>query len=235
MHPELSGDRSWLFDLVCEDEHRRAAVLTRHRESLEAAGAALHRLNAARARAGSWAPEQAHLSAEMDQARAAMGWNLDQTLCGPVAAFTGLHPSGSVAHVVYAPFAVLFLRWEARYPVEWREPGSWWHSPWTTKAAVLERFAAEGVPDEVLTDLTGLVAAAVRRPYRCKDWHYAGLVRHIPDALLRGTLAPMVDAVDPLTRLRVQFLVDLLDDPGQRVTRRTWRRWLATGRNNGLS
>ncbi len=65
----------------------------------------------------------------MDQARAVMGWNLDQTLCGPVAAFTGLKPSGSVAHVLYAPFAVLFLRWEALYPVEWREADSWWHSP----------------------------------------------------------------------------------------------------------
>ena len=235
MYPVRSGDRSWLFDLVCEDERRRVAALARHRESLEAAGAALDRLNEVWARAGSWVPEQADLSAEMDQARAAVDWHLDQTLCGPVAAFVGLQPSGSVTHVLYAPFAVLFLRWEAWYPVEWREPDSWWRSPWTTKAAVLARFAAEGVPDGVLTDLTELVAAAVRRPYRCKDWLYAGLVRHIPDAVLRRTLAPMVDAVDPLTRFRVQFLADLSDDPGRRVTRRSWRRWLATGQNDGLS
>jgi hypothetical protein len=235
VHPELSGDRSWLFDLVCEDEHRRVAALTRHRQSLEAAGAALDRLNAVWARAGSWMPEQAYLSAEMDQARAAVDWHFDQTLCGPVAAFAGLQPSGSVAHVLYAPFAVLFLRWEALYPVEWRAPDSWWHSPWTTKAAVLTRFDAEGVPDEVLTDLTELVTAAVRRPYRCKDWLYAGLVRHFPGAVLRRALAPMVDAVDPLTRLRVQFLTDLSDDPGQRVTRRTWRRWLAAGQDDGFS
>ncbi|BCB74817.1 hypothetical protein GCM10022251_53530 [Phytohabitans flavus] len=86
----------------------------------------------------------------------------------------------------------------------------------------------------MLMDLTELVAAAVRRPYRCKDCLYAGLVVHIPDALLRRTLAPLVDVIDPVARLRVRFLVDLSDDPEQRVTRTSWRRWLATGRSTGL-
>ncbi|MFC0532155.1 hypothetical protein [Phytohabitans kaempferiae] len=136
-----------------------------------------------------------------------------------------------VEHSLYArigdaTFATLFLAWEARYPEEWRDPGTWWGSPWTAKVGVLSRFGEAGVPPELDIELTELVAAAVARRYRCKDWLYARVVRHLPGPLLDLALAPLADAPDPLTRLRVRFLLDVARDPERRVSRRTWGQWL---------
>ncbi|WP_330275280.1 hypothetical protein OG205_06270 [Lentzea sp. NBC_00516] len=71
-----------------------------------------------------------------------------------------------------------------------------------------------------------LLLDVLHRPYRCKDWMYALLVRHVDDADFRDRLASLAGADDPLVRLRVQFLLHLADHPEQGITRKTWGRWL---------
>ena len=92
------------------------------------------------------------------------------------------------------------LRWEASYPDDWGAGESWMWSPWTGKEVVLRRLDRGGVPDPVRSQVADLVLAAMRRPYRCKDWMYAPLVRHIRDDALVSRLDAMLDADDPLVR-----------------------------------
>ena len=138
---------------------------------------------------------------------------LDRTLDGLVTAFCRAEDPAVRQH--YAPYAVLFLRWEARFLPELR--ASWPCSPWTTKAAVLRDLTRGGVPPEQEPELAELTVAALRRPYRCKDWMYAGLLRHLGPAGLPDT--PDDD--------RARFARHVLAYPGQTVTRFSYPRWLA--------
>jgi hypothetical protein len=94
----------------------------------------------------------------------------------PILAFLRPYPEPDMA---FASVALLFLRWEASYPDEWRAPDSHAYSPWSIKQAVLGRFGDSGVPDMLRSEAADLVLTAVLRPYRCKDWRYALLVDHV--------------------------------------------------------
>lgn len=74
------------------------------------------------ARAGSWAPAKPHLAAEMEQARAEFRRNREQTICGAIRAFSDPAYGDTETRLRYAPYLVLYLRWEADYPQEWVRP-----------------------------------------------------------------------------------------------------------------
>lgn len=91
---------------------------------------------------------------------------------------------------------------------------------------MLQQLGRHGVPEQVSLEAAELILAAIQRPYRCKDWMYALLVRHVADEEFRDRVTALTDAPDPLVRLRAQYLLDLADRPDARVTRSTWRHWL---------
>jgi len=217
----------WAFDLVSPEAARRRAALDRHRATMEASNEAQQWINRVWAEAGTPVPQGARLGAELDQALAAKRDADALTFFAPLGEWWADWPIDAVKHARYAAYAVLFLEWEAKYPLEWREAGSWSVSPWGTKESVLARFIRGGVPDEVKQPVADLVVVAVAREYRCKDWMYAAVAHRVDGSELRSGLARLLGAGDPLVRLRAEFVLDLLDQRRPRVRRTTWKRWLA--------
>jgi len=218
--------RSWAFDLIAPDDAVRARALARHQALVEGSGAALRWTNRVWREAGTPLPTQPHLAAEMDQARADQRWHHDQTLFGHLDRFLDADLEDEVAHALYGPFVVLYLRWEACHPAEWRSPASDLWSPWSRKEVVLRRLGRFGVPEGMRPDVANLVITALHRQYRCKDWMYAQLVPHVADSGFRARVSALLHAPDPVIGLRARFVLDIADQPERRVTRATWRRWL---------
>lgn len=190
-------DHAWLYDLVDPDDQVRGRALARQR---------------------------AHVAApfwpEAERSR-----HESQSFGGPIAAF--LHPFYLVQDMTFAPFALLYLRWEARYPDEWRAPESNLYSPWSIKEQLLRRFATSGVPDALRPEAADLVLAAMQRPYRCKDWRYARLIGRVDGPGFRDRVNALAHDPDPLLSARARFVLDVADHPGRPVNRNSWRRWVA--------
>jgi hypothetical protein len=198
----LPDDQPWVFDLVSPDDVRRKAALDRHTALLAEATVSRQRAN------DIWARQGWNRAAENTVQR-----RLDRTLRGLVSAFCQAEDPAVRAH--YAPYAVLFLRWEERFLPELK--GSWSHSPWTAKEVILRDLTRGGVPAEQEAAVADLIVAALRRPYRCKDWAYAGLLRHV---------AP-VERIAELDDDRARFARHVLAHPELTVTRFSYPRWLA--------
>jgi hypothetical protein len=224
----LPGDHSWVFDLVASDEVVRHRALARHQALLAAASEALRWSNSIWEQAGTPAPTEPHLAAAMDQARADFRWHRQQTIFGPIEAYWDSDYADSVAPLLYSPYVVLYLRWEAAYPQEWRAPGSWMWSPWGTKEVLLRRLDRGGVPEPVRPQIGDLIVAALERPYRCKDWMYARLVRHVLDVPFVSRIEALLSAEDPLVRLRAQYILHVARNPQRGVKRVSWHRWLTS-------
>jgi hypothetical protein len=214
--------------LVAAEDVVRARALARHQALLAAAGEALRRQNRLWALAGSFAPTEPHLLAATDQARAEFDRSKRQTIFGPIEVFLQAARSDASARQTYCSYPVLYLQWEADYPQQWAAPGSSLSSPWGTKEALLGRLDRDGVPQDVRPQIRSLIVAALRRPYRCKDWMYARLVRQVLDPPFLGTVEKLCDAEEPLVRLRAQFVIHAAQNPQQRIKRASWRRWLAS-------
>lgn len=206
---------SWVFDLVADDEALRHEALSRHRALLAAAAEALRRYNEVW-----WGRTEPRRTPDMDREWAEFRRLRERTIFGPVGEF--VQSQGTAE----APFAVLYLRWETERPGEWAAPGSWMWSPWTTKEVVLRTLMRGGVPERVRPPVADLIVAAVRRPYRCKDWMYAGLVRHVADPPFLARIEALRDVDDPSVAHRAQFLLHIAANPTQPVKRATWQRWL---------
>ncbi|MFU8873427.1 hypothetical protein [Micromonospora sp. SL4-19] len=228
MSAELHGDCFWMFDLVATDQVVRRRALARHQALVAAASEALDRWNALWAVERTAAPTQPHLVAEMDQASADRFWHRKRTIQGPIRAFLDSAPDDGVTEALWAPFAVLYLRWEADYPTEWGAPESWMWSPWGTKEVLLRRFERGGLPEGARPQIAELILSALGRPYRCKDWMYARLVRHLDPSFL-DRVAVLASADDPLVRLRAQFVLHAAQSRERRITRASWQRWLSAG------
>lgn len=195
---ELPADWRWVFDLISPAPGRRMVATARHRDQLRKAAA----VTPAAARNG--------------------------TILGPIDRFlSSRYLTNRLRHDQLAPFAVLFLQWERRYPHEWTEAGTWTWSHWTSKELLLRRFAEAGVPIGVQREVVELVGVAVAGPYRCKDWWYAQLARLVDGPPLRESIAAPLGSVVPLPRLRARFLLHVLDHPGIAIRRHTWHRWLS--------
>jgi hypothetical protein len=201
----LPDDQPWVFDLVSPVAARRAAALARHTALLAEVTVSRERANEIWARQG-WSR-----AAENTVQR-----RLDRTLRGLVSAFVQAEDPAVRAH--YAPYAVLFLRWEERFLPELK--ASWTHSPWTTKEVVLRDLTRGGVPEEQQAAVAELIVAALERPYRCKDWAYAGLLRHVGHV-------PPIERIAELDDDRARFARHVLARPGLTITRFTYPRWLA--------
>ena len=226
MLADLPGDHSWVLDLVAPDDGVRHRALARHQALLAAASDALDWSNEILARGGIPVSEP-HLTAELDQARADLDWHRQQTVFGPIEAFYDSVYDNPAAREQYAPYVALYLRWEAAYPQEWGAAESWMWSPWSTKAGLLRRLDCDGVPEAVRSQVADLIVAALQRPYRCKDWMYAQLVRQVLDPPFAGRVRALRTAEDPLTCLRAQFIVHVAEHPDRPVRRNSWQRWLA--------
>ena len=241
--PGSVGDHAWVFDLVESDARRRHAALDRHRRLLDAALEGRARMNQVWAEAGAPAPiRPPSAAAAWERAQAAYETNWNQTVFGPIEAFLaapgeltdGLaaqHAARTVgdagadpdAYERLTPYALLFLQWEALHPAEWRAAGRAAWSPWTTKELVLARLARGGVPAGHRSAVADLVVLALRRDYRCKDWRYAAVARHVDGPVFRRRVGDHTD--DAVAGPRARFLLYLLDHPGEPVTRTSWRRW----------
>jgi hypothetical protein len=198
----LPDDQPWVFDLISPDDAVRAAALARHRAVLAGASVALHRANRIWAQHG------------YDRATfAAYERERQRTITGLVGAFSSATDPAVSAR--YAPYAVLYLRWEAAYLPELRD--SWPCSPWTTKEVVLRRLDRGGVPGDLHGEVAELIVAALRRPYRCKDWMYACLLHQVSPG----------ERIADLDDDRARFARHVAAHPELKVKRVTYGRWLA--------
>ena len=216
------GDPSWVFDLVSADDRVRGRALSRHQSLIAAAMAAIHWSNRVWAQAGTPAPTEPRLAAEMAQARATHRHYLGQTIFGLTAGLWDRNPAVREQH---AQFALLYLVWERRHPADWRAQASNAWSPWGRKQSVLRELARNGVPATIRPQMADLIADLVRLPYRCKDWLYAPLTRQVRTDGMRLLLT----ASDPMVRVRAEFLLHVAGTPDLNVTRHTFARWLANG------
>lgn len=158
--------------------------------------------------------------------------DLTGTLVDPVRRFTSLVPpywsSAPSApdpeeYARLAPFGLLFLRWEERFPEEWHS-ADWVFSLWAEKAMVLRAFRA-GEPIPVTRSaLEDLLIAAVRRTQRCEDRSYWSLARRLDTAELRGRLTEVATKSEK-ARLRAGFVLWLMDHPGEATGSASWLRW----------
>lgn len=212
---------SWAFDLVSADPALRSAALARHNELIKTWNESLARINRL------WREKQVlRRAAEVRRAADAQQAAIGGTVYGAVADFERAARTGDpAAYRRLAPYAVLFLRWEAAYPVEWREAAPW--SPWAVKKAVLRGFARRGPTDECEPDLVDLVLAAVGREQRCEDGWYAAVARAVDGPALRRKLRTAGRSADPVVRRRAGFVRWALDHPAAPVTLASWRAWLA--------
>jgi hypothetical protein len=165
----------------------------------------------------------ARVAAELDQAHADYAWHRRQTIFGVLD--DGLSPD-ELLRELHAPFTVLYLAWEARDPRDWQGGHVSLESPWTLKESALRALARDGVSDGLRPRVTELLLAALYRPYRCKDWMYPKLVRHLDGETLTARVSALLDVDDPWVRLRARFVLHLAARPELDVTRAAWRRWL---------
>ncbi|HYQ68933.1 hypothetical protein [Actinophytocola sp.] len=224
---EFIGDPSWVFELVSTDGRVRGRALARHQSLIKAALEANHWMNRVWAQAGTPAPEEPHLAAEMEQARAAHRHYMGQTILGLLSGFWDRNPQIREQH---AQFALLYLTWERRHPADWRAQASNAWSPWARKEDLLLGMAKDGIPAAVRPQMSDLIIDLVQHPYRCKDWLYAPLTRQLRNEEFNWRLRNLLAATDPMVRLRVEFLLCVADNPTLKIKRQTFAHWLANDR-----
>ncbi|MCP2098913.1 hypothetical protein LV78_006910 [Actinosynnema pretiosum] len=205
-----------MFDLVDPRDRVRARALAKQRALVTRSDAAVRDMNAAWRACSLAGEEREAAEAAALRCAAAFGKARGRTVHGRVDAFRAAPDDAARAELW--PFALLFLRWENRYPDEWRASGQW--SSWTTKDLLLRDLGRRGVPEA--GEGVELVVAALERPYRCKDWMFARLARRVDGDLLRDRLGGLAGR-EP----RARFVLDLLDRPELPASRGAWARWRA--------
>lgn len=198
MTAELVNEWAWVHDLVDPDDSIRRRARVRHEELLAAS------------RAEQWPRRWRY-------------W--ERTIFGPLEMFINRDDNAAV-RTWCAPFVLTYLRWEADRPDEWTPRLVHWGSPWGMKVALFRVLGRYGVPVEIRAGMGELLVAALRRPYRCKDWMYAQVVRDVWDERVDDAVAALAGADEPLTRQRARFVRYLVENPEQRVTRTSWKRWV---------
>lgn len=121
------------------------------------------------------------------------------------------------------PYVLLFLEWEARYPLEWTRHAK----AWGTKQSLIRAVARARHDEAVKAKLTDLVDVVVRRAYRCKDREYVRVARAVDGPGLRGRLDRAAESDSPWARCHAGYVLWLLDRPDLPNTRRVWRTWVA--------
>jgi hypothetical protein len=211
----------WAFDLVAVDIDARARARQRHEATKEAHWAATQQVVSLAAEAGSPAPTQPHLAAQMDQLHAAVQDAEQYLLMSAVSGWTSWQTFRDDEDGLR--YVLLYLLWEANYPGEWEKS-------WRTKNTVLRRLGdlAE-YPAPLRDQLRSLVMGAVHRAHRCEDQGYVHVARAILDADLRAAVIRVREQPDrPGSARRAAFMLYMLDHPRLAVSRHVWRSWLPT-------
>ncbi|WP_157815403.1 hypothetical protein [Kitasatospora sp. CB02891] len=225
MDLQVSADSGWMFDLVSRDPLRRDAAVARHTRSRAELDRALRAMNEAWWAAGqSWSPTDPVLAVSARAARAAHAAAVADTLHGVVGKFHAVRWAGDLDdYRRLAPYAVLFLQWEARHPEQWRSAGPW--SPWGLKKRVLRQFADMDVPPPQVPAVTELTLRAVHRGQRCEDLGYVLLARSLDGPALRAGLDAAAHSPDPTVQRRSGYVRWALDHAESPVTAASWRGW----------
>jgi hypothetical protein len=220
-----------MVDFIDPDPTRRRAARMRHDRYLAQERQAIERQNALW-----WANGKSYdflsvpaLRAEFDRHLAAQQSAADHTIYAALQSFVDAswHLDRRATFELLAPYAVLFLRWEAAYPDEWRLS-----SGWGTKQRVLRSFIRVGAPESTRADLVELVIQAVSRQHRCEDRWYAAVARRVDGPELRAALGECRESADEMVCLRAEYVLLVLDDAELPVTLASWRSWLARSGSN---
>ncbi|MFC7219470.1 hypothetical protein ACFQLX_15005 [Streptomyces polyrhachis] len=123
------------------------------------------------------------------------------------------------------PYVLLFLEWEARYPLEWTRHAK----AWGTKESLIRKVARTRQDEAIKAKLTDLVEIVVRRAYRCKDREYVRVARAVDSSDLRDRLDRAADSDSPWARCHAGYVLWLLDRPDLPNNRRVWQTWVAGG------
>lgn len=221
------GDSGWMFDLVSRYPRRRDAAWARHVRSRADLDRALQAVNALWWQAGKTSnPADPVLAVSMRRARAAHASAVANTLHGVIGEFLAVRWAGDLDdYRRLAPYAVLFLEWEAQFPQQWRSAGPW--SPWGLKKRVLRQFADMGVPEPQVDAVTRLALAAVNRGQQCEDLGYVLVARSLDGPVLRARIEAAVCSPDPTVQRRAGYMRWAMDDAQAPVTLASWRAWCA--------
>lgn len=213
-----------MFDLVSRDPRRRDAALACHVRSRAELDRTFRAMNAVWREAGqSLSPTDPVLAVSMGAARAAHAAAVANTLHGVVGKFCARWAGDADDYRRLAPYAVLFLEWEARFPQQWRSAGPW--SPWGLKKRVLRQLADMDVPQPQVVALTELTLGAVNRSHRCEDLGYVLVARSLGGPVLRAGIDAAVRSPEPEVQRRAGYVRWAMDNVEAPVTLASWRDW----------
>lgn len=221
----MSDDSEWMFDLVSRHPLRRDAAWARHIRSAADLDRAQQALSALcwQARKTS-SPADPVLAVSIRQTAAAHSAAAANTVHGVVGEFHAVRCAGDLDdYRRLAPYAALFLQWEAQFPERWRSAGPW--SPWGLKKRVLRQFADMGVPEPQVAAVTELTLGALSRGQRCEDLGYVLVARSLDNPVLRAGIDAAVCSPDPVVQARAGYVRWALDDAEAPVTLASWRAW----------
>lgn len=164
----------------------------------------------------------------MARAQAAQTAAYAKTVHGAVGKFLDVRWAGDLDdYRRLAPYAVLFLEWEAQFPEQWRSAGP--GSPWGGKKRLLRQFADMGVPQPQIDAVTRLTLAAINRDQRCEDLGYVLVARSLDSPALRAGIDAAACSRDSTVRMRATYVRWAMDHVGAPVTPASWRAWCAGG------
>lgn len=218
-----------MFDLVSRYPRRREIALARHVRSKADLDLAIRAVNVLWWEAGkTWSPADPVQAVAMRRAQAAHAAAVSNTVHGVVGKFQEVRWAGDLDdYRRLSPYAVLFLRWEAQFPEQWRSVGPF--SPWSLKRRVLRQFADMDVPGPQVAAVIGLTLAAVNRNQRCEDLGYVLVARSLDGPVLRAGIDAAASSPDLNVRLRAGYVRWALDNAQAPVTLASWRAWCAAG------
>ncbi|MFI1441359.1 hypothetical protein [Streptomyces fructofermentans] len=202
----------WAHGLIADDPQVRSAALDRLAGARKDVDDAVDRLNAVWRRRLPVGRAKANRGYDRAAMRSLPNGLWNRPAGGHVTAWPGL------------PYALLFLEWEARYPLEWTRHAK----HWGTKQQLIRDLAVAGHAEPVREKLTDLTEIVVRRPHRCKDREYVRVARAVDGDDLRDRLGAAARSDDPWACRHAGYVLWLLDHPEVPNTRHVWRTWLDT-------
>lgn len=210
----------WAFGLIAEDPVARGAALVHLAEAQRKVAEALARSNETwlltrSLEADEQCREPAFLQARRKYQQA-QGCSLPDGVWGGPA-------NGDLATWSGLPYVLLFLEWEAKYPLEWTQHAK----AWGTKQSLIREVARARHEEAIKAKLTDLVEIVVHRAYRCKDREYVRVARAVDSADLRDRLGRATESDSPWARCHAGYVLWLLDRPDLPNTRRVWQTWVA--------
>ncbi|MFE9783229.1 hypothetical protein ACFYPA_34405 [Streptomyces sp. NPDC005775] len=205
----------WAFGLIAEDPAARGAALVHLAEAQKKVTDARARFNemwrVTRTLVADEYREPAFLQArqryQQAQRRSLPDGVWGRPVDGDLAAWPGL------------PYVLLFLEWEARYPLEWTRHAR----AWGTKQSLIQAVARARQEDAIKAKLTDLIEIVVHRAYRCKDREYVRVARAVDSTDLRGRLGRAAASDSPWARCHAGYALWLHDCPDLPNTRHVWQ------------